>query len=81
MIHLGRFWNTRIIIIPGGKLVTSGPFRFIPHPIYLTVTVEIFTVPMIFGAWITAILGIIIATIMLLAVRIPAENKALRKLR
>lgn len=79
--HLGSLWNTRIIVIPNTKRVTSGPFRFVTHPIYLAVTIEVISVPLILNAWITTIMGAIGAAIMLLAVRIPIENRALKELR
>src|SRR5688572_12086641 len=34
---LGRRWTTRILVLPGAPLVTSGPFRFLRHPNYLAV--------------------------------------------
>jgi methyltransferase len=40
---LGRFWTTRIIALPGAPLVRRGPYRFIRHPNYLVVAVEIAT--------------------------------------
>jgi methyltransferase len=29
---LGRRWTTRVIVMPGAKLVRSGPYRFLRHP-------------------------------------------------
>ncbi len=75
---LGARWNTRIIVLPGAKPVTGGPFRFIRHPNYVAVAVEMAAVPMIGGAWMTAIL-FSIANAILMMVRIPAEERALGK--
>ena len=40
ILALGRYWNTRIIVLPQMKLVTRGPYRFIRHPNYLAVIIE-----------------------------------------
>jgi methyltransferase len=79
IVSLGTSWNTRILVVPGGKLVKSGPYRYFPHPNYVVVAVEILTFPLIFGAWITAIVfSLLNAT--LLFVRIRIENRALEEL-
>jgi methyltransferase len=79
IVSLGTNWNTRILVVPGGKLVKSGPYRYFPHPNYVVVAVEILTFPLIFGAWITAIVfSLLNAT--LLFVRIRIENRALEEL-
>jgi methyltransferase len=77
ILSLGVNWNTRVLVVPGGKLVRSGPYRYFPHPNYVVVAVEVLTFPLIFGAWITAIIfSLLNAT--LLYVRIRTENRALR---
>jgi methyltransferase len=74
---LGSYWNTRILIVPGAKLVRRGPYQFTPHPNYVVVALELLTGPLIFGAWITAIIWTVLNAILLLGVRIPAEERAL----
>jgi methyltransferase len=76
---LGTSWNTRVLVVPGGKVVRSGPYRYFPHPNYVVVAVEILTFPLIFGAWITAIVFSILNAA-LLFVRIRTENRALQEL-
>ena len=74
---LGRRWTTRIIVLPNAPLVTGGPFRFVSHPNYLVVIGEIAMMPLAFGLWqVAAIFSILNAAV--LAIRISAENKALR---
>jgi len=73
---LGWRWNTRIIAVPGAEPVTSGPYRFLRHPNYLAVMLEALAVPLIHGAWLSAI-AFVCANAALLAVRIPAEERAL----
>jgi methyltransferase len=74
---LGKYWNTRIIIIPGGNLVAKGPYKYFKHPNYIVVALELFVAPMIFGCWITAVLSSVVNAALLLGVRIPAEERAL----
>lgn len=81
IFSLGQFWNTRILVIPGEKSVQCGPYRFFAHPNYLAVALVILSVPLIFGAWITAVICSILNAALLLCVRIPAEEQALRELK
>ncbi len=76
ILTLGMNWNTRILLVPGSKLVRSGPYRYFPHPNYVVVAVEVLTFPLIFGAWITAIVFSLLNA-GLLFVRIRTENRAL----
>lgn len=76
---LGHRWNPRVIVVPGLPAVQHGPYRFFPHPNYIAVAVEGIALPMIHGAWRTAV-GFTILNTILLSVRIRCENKALRSL-
>lgn len=73
---LGARWNTRIVVLPGAPPVTGGPFRFLRHPNYLAVILEIACLPLLHGAWLTAVV-FSLANAALLRVRIAAEEKAL----
>jgi methyltransferase len=73
---LGWRWTTRIIVVDGAGPVTGGPYRFLRHPNYLAVMVEAVAVPLIHGAWLAALV-FAAANGALLAVRIPAEERAL----
>ncbi len=75
---LGRFWNTKIIVLPGANVVKKGPFRFIRHPNYVVVTFEILVIPFLFSAYFTAILFTLL-NFSILYVRIPIEEAALRE--
>jgi len=76
---LGMNWNTRVLVLPGSKLVRSGPYRYFPHPNYVVVFVEILTFPLIFGDWITAVVFSLLNAA-LLYVRIKTEDRALKEL-
>jgi methyltransferase len=78
---LGFYWNTRILIVPGAKLVRRGPYKFFSHPNYLVVALELFSGPMVFGASITAVVFSVLNAVLLLLVRIPAEERALMEYR
>jgi methyltransferase len=76
VLTLGDRWNTRIIVIPGQPPITAGAFRYVRHPNYLAVIVEIACLPMIRGLWITAI-AFSLANAIILSVRISAEELAM----
>jgi len=73
---LGVRWTTRVIVIPGEKLVTTGPFHWFRHPNYLAVVMEIAAIPMVHCAWLTALV-FSIANLLLLRVRVRIEERAL----
>ena len=74
---LGERWTTRIIVVPGEKLVARGPYRFVDHPNYVVVVGEIAVLPLVFGlVWVAV--GFTILNAAILWVRIRAENAALR---
>ncbi|MBV9586117.1 MAG: hypothetical protein JO213_14675, partial [Alphaproteobacteria bacterium] len=73
---LGPNWTTRLIVLPGRPLVSSGPYRFLNHPNYLIVVAEIAALPLAFGA--AAIAAVFsAANLGLLARRITLEERAL----
>jgi methyltransferase len=74
---LGPRWNTRVIIVKDLPLVAGGPYRWLKHPNYVAVVVEGFALPLVHTAWITAIAFTVLNAVLLLAVRIPVENRAL----
>jgi methyltransferase len=73
---LGPRWTTRIIVVPGERLVARGPFRFVRHPNYLVVIGEIAVLPLAFGLWQVA-LAFSLLNAAALAIRIRAEENAL----
>jgi methyltransferase len=72
---LGRQWNTRVIVVPGLPLVSAGPYRWLRHPNYLAVVVEVAALPLVHTAWVTALV-FTLANAAVLAVRIPVEERA-----
>jgi methyltransferase len=47
--HLGKYWTTRIVIVPLAFKVTTGPYRFMRHPIYAVLVSEIMALSLGFG--------------------------------
>jgi methyltransferase len=73
---LGWRWNTRIVVVPGAAPVTGGPYRFVRHPNYVAVIAEMVALPLVHGAWLTALI-FSLGNVWLLRVRIRAEEHAL----
>jgi methyltransferase len=83
IVSLGSQWNTRVIVVPGaGRVERRGPYRFtwLPHPNYVIVAIEGIALPLVYTAWITAIVFTLLNAILLLAFRIPTEDRALKSL-
>jgi methyltransferase len=76
MRTLGSRWTTRIIILPDQALVTAGPYRFLSHPNYAVVSLEIAVLPLALGLPLLAIIFSVLNAAVL-AIRIRAENRAL----
>jgi methyltransferase len=75
---LGPRWTTRIIVLPGARLVRSGPYRYVDHPNYLIVALEIAVLPLVFGlAGVALVFSLLNAAV--LSIRIRAENEALSR--
>jgi len=74
---LGERWTTRIIVLPGAPLIRRGPYRFVRHPNYIVVSLEIALLPLVFGLWLHALIFTLLNAA-ILTVRIRAENNALR---
>ena len=78
MATLGRRWTTRILCLPGQPRITRGPFRWFRHPNYAVVVCEIFALPLIHTAWLTAVV-FSLANGLLLRERIGVEEAGLRR--
>ena len=76
LFSLGESWNTKILVVPGARPVRRGPYRYLNHPNYVVVVVEILSFPLIFGAWVTALVFTVLNAAVLY-VRIREENRAL----
>jgi methyltransferase len=77
ILSLGKFWNTKIYHISNYPLIKKGPYKFLKHPNYLVVILEIAIIPLIFQLYFTAVIFTLLNAIML-SVRIKEENRALK---
>ena len=73
---LGNHWNVQVMDSTSLGVITTGPFRFVRHPNYAAVIVELITLPLIHTAWITAIVGSL-GYLTVISRRIPVEERAL----
>jgi len=76
MRALGWRWNVRILTLPRAPLVAGGPYRHLRHPNYVGVALEIAALPLLGGAYWSALL-FSVANAALLRARIREEQTAL----
>lgn len=73
---IGAAWNVRVV--RPDAVVTTGPYRWIRHPNYLCVVIELAALPLLHSAWLSsALLSAWNAAV--LAVRIPTEEAVLAR--
>jgi methyltransferase len=73
---LGDLWNVQVMDSTRLGVVTAGPFRFVRHPNYTGVILEMISLPLIHTAWITAIVTSL-AYSFALSMRLRAEESVL----
>ncbi|KHE69694.1 isoprenylcysteine carboxyl methyltransferase family protein [Halobacillus sp. BBL2006] len=78
IVTLGRRWNTRILVLPEELPIHKGLYRILKHPNYVIVFFELLIIPLLFQAYVTAIIFPFLH-LLVLTVRIPAEEKALQE--
>lgn len=78
IISLGEYWNTRIVLVPGGTTRKTGPYRLTPHPNYLVVVLEFILLPLLMQAPYTLVVFFPL-NLLILRDRIRLEEKALRE--
>jgi methyltransferase len=75
-ISLGKFWNTKIFVIPNNVPIKIGLYKYFRHPNYAIVITEIITIPLSFSLFYTLIIFSVL-NLLLLRIRIKEENLAL----
>ena len=73
---LGRFWSLHVEIRDNHEFVRSGPFRWMRHPTYFSMILELVAGALIFEAWWTAVAvtGLFVPALLL---RLRLEESAL----
>jgi protein-S-isoprenylcysteine O-methyltransferase Ste14 len=73
---LGRFWSLHVEIRETHQLVREGPFRWVRHPAYSSMILEILSIALLLRGWHTTII-VFAAFIPTLLARIRIEERAL----
>ena len=73
---LGDLWTMRVFVPRRLRVVTGGPYRYVRHPNYVAVLVEVTALPLAGGAWATAAAAGA-AFLLLLRARVAGEERAL----
>ena len=74
---LGPRWTTRIIVLPGAPLVTSGPYRYFSHPNYAVVAAEIALLPLALHLpWLALVFTALNAAALVIRIRVEARALA-----
>jgi protein-S-isoprenylcysteine O-methyltransferase Ste14 len=73
---LGRFWSLHVEIRKDHELVKDGPFRWVRHPTYLSMVLELLAGGLILNAW-YSLIGVSLLFVPTLLVRIQIEEAAL----
>ena len=76
LMSLRGSWTVRAVVPSDVRIVDSGPYRFIRHPNYLALGLEFLGLPLIGGAYASA-LGLGLANALLLRRRIIEEDALL----
>jgi methyltransferase len=84
ILSLGPYWTTRVITVDGEPPVTSGPYRYLRHPNYVVVALEIPLVSLAVGLpWVALLFGCLNALLLLYRIRIEdaARTRAVTAIR
>lgn len=73
---LGVHWNVRVVRSVSLGVVTAGPYRFVRHPNYVAVFVELLALPLVHGAYLTAAAGALLH-LLILRRRVSLEESVL----
>jgi methyltransferase len=75
ILTLGLAWTFRVIVVPGARRITSGPYRFFNHPNYIAVVGELAGAALTCGAALAGSAATAFFLVLILK-RIAVENRA-----
>jgi len=53
---IGRYWSLRLFIAPQMEVVSTGPYRFFPHPEYFSRFIELLGLSLLLGSYFSFLL-------------------------
>ncbi len=71
------YTRATIEVSAGQKVITSGPYRFVRHPMYAGASLLLIFTPLALGSWVAEIFAVLL--ILVVAVRLLDEEKFLQK--
>jgi len=77
VVNVNRYAGRTIQVDAGQKVITTGPYRFIRHPMYAGSAVLFFFTPMALNSWV--MMPVFALWVLFCVVRIPSEEKVLRE--
>ena len=78
ILSLGPFWTFRVVVVPGARLVVSGPYRWLRHPNYVGVMGELAGVALMTGAPLSGVAGFVTFGLLVMR-RIAVEQRAIQQ--
>jgi len=80
-IHtLGKFWSLQLEIRQEHKLICDGIYRFVRHPAYLAIMIEVLAIPLVANAYFTCALALAVYVPVLLLRWRREEAEMIRQL-
>jgi methyltransferase len=73
---LGIRWTFRVLVPPGSPRTSRGPYRWVAHPNYLAVALELTAVALVMGARVSGPIAVAFFSLLMFQ-RIRVEEKAL----
>lgn len=76
---LGQFWSLHLEIRDEHPLVTTGIYRYMRHPAYSAIMLEIISIPLVGNAYVTLVVALCLYAPLLLVRWVREEQEMVRK--
>jgi methyltransferase len=77
VMSIGRFWTLRKLMLPGVLLFKRGPYRLVKEPYHVITLIQLFIVPLLFGAYVTALI-FPFCHLLVMQAKLPERGKIFR---